>query len=47
MPTAKPPPDQARRPQGAAPASHAWIIGLVGVAAVLLLLFALVSWSSP
>ena len=42
MPTAKPPPDQAGRPQGALPASHAWIIGLVGVAAVLLLLFALV-----
>ena len=47
MPTANPPPDQARRPQGVPPASHAWIIGLVGVAAVLLLLFALLSWSAP
>jgi hypothetical protein len=43
MPTSKPPPDQARRPQGLAPASHAWTIGLVGVVAILLLLFALVS----
>jgi hypothetical protein len=43
MPTTNPPPDQAPRPQGTAPISHAWIIGLVGVAAVLLLLFFLVS----
>jgi hypothetical protein len=43
MPTAKPPPDQARRPQGRPPASHAWIIGLVGVVAILLLLFVLAS----
>jgi hypothetical protein len=43
MPTAKQPPDKARRPQGAPLASHAWIIGLVGVVAVLLLLFVLVS----
>jgi hypothetical protein len=43
MSTAKPPPDQARRPQEAPPTPHAWIIGLVGLVAVLLLLFALVS----
>jgi len=43
MQTPKPPPETARRPQGPAPASHAWTIGLVGVVAILLLLFVLVS----
>ena len=43
MQTPKPPPERATGPQGTAPASHAWTIGLVGVVAILLLLFALVS----
>ena len=43
MPTLKPPPETARRPPGPAPASQAWTIGLLGVVAILLLLFVLVS----